>query len=92
MLPWEPAVQLKYIHCRSDNSTGGRHPGIIGALPEGCTTQPKQCFQCQTSRQITVCNCFRTWILDYLWEGGREEGERVAELVYYGTREDIVQS
>lgn len=42
------------VHCRSDNSTGGRHPGLIGALPEGSKTQPKQCLQRQTSRQITV--------------------------------------
>ena len=55
MLPWEPDVQLILcVHCRSDNSTGGRHPGLIGALPEGSKTQPKQCLQRETSRQITV--------------------------------------
>ena len=55
------------VHCRSDNSTGGRHSGVIGALPEGCTTQPKQCNQRQTSCQITVRRGEE-------WREGRGEG------------------
>lgn len=89
MLPWEPDVQLILcVHCRSDNSTGGRHPGLIGALPEGSKTQPKQCLQRETSRQITV-RILELGLGGSLGgtgegggvEGGREGwGEGIAEL------------